>query len=212
MTYTLYKSSVMDLEKERSQNTMNKRRKFLTYQQAKNFVTNFDFKTIQDYRQYVIDNNLNFLPKEPSSTYGRDGYKACDFLGLDEVVYKANLQKVLSNNCAFMRSRITADSHIKRSATHRAKRKPVESKVETIVETKVEKSLKGLDPDKVIKFLITEDVAPDTIVKMVAEMDIHTSTLMNDLCKYMQERSKRKELEWRPTGYNTAEAQMSLKV
>jgi hypothetical protein len=195
---------------------MNRRRKFLTYQQAKNFNSNYDFNTIQDYRQYVIDNNLNFLPKEPSSTYGRDGYKACDFLGLDEVVYKANLQKVLSNNCAVMRSKITADSHIKRSATHKAKRKPVETKVESKVESKVEtiveKSLKGLDPDKVIKFLITEDVAPDTIVKMVAEMDIHTSTLMNDLCKYMQERSKRKELEWRPTGYNTAEAQMSLKV
>ena len=204
------------ITKERSQNTMNRRRKFLTYQQAKNFNTNYNFKTIQDYRQHVVDNNLNFLPLEPSNTYGRDGYKAYEFLGLDEVVYKANLQEVLSKNCAMMRSRITADSHIKRSATYKAKRsvtqkaslKPVETKVKSIVEN----LSTGLDPDKVIAFLIKEDVAPETIVNMVTELDIKSSTLMNDLCKYMHDRAKRQSNVWRPTGYTTAEAQMSLKV
>lgn len=212
MAYTLYKSSVMDLIRKEAKNAMNKNRKFLTYQQAKNFNTNYDFKTIQDYRQYVIDNNLNFLPKEPSATYGRFGYKAWEFLGLDEEVYKTNLREILSKNCAIMRSRITADSHIKRTATHKAKRNLDKTKVVTEVKSIVEKPKKGLDPDQVIKFLISEDVEPATIAKMVAEMDIHSSTLMNELCKYMQERSKRQQSTWRPTGYQTAEAQMSLKV
>jgi hypothetical protein len=67
----------------------------------------------------------------------------------------------------------------------------------------------GLEPDKVISFLISEDVAPETIVKLVAEMDIKSSTLMNDLCKYMQERSKRQEATWRPTGYQTTKAEFA---
>jgi hypothetical protein len=195
---------------------MNRRRKFLTYQQAKNFNTNYDFKTIHDYRQHVIDNNLNFLPIEPSSAYGRDGYKACEFLGLDEVVYKANLREMLSKNCAMMRSRITADSHIKRSTTYKAKRrdarkaslKPVDAKVKSIIEN----SSTGLDPDKVISFLIQENVEPEIIVKMIAEMNIKSSTLMAELCKYMTKKAVEKQATWRPTGYTTAEAQMSTKV
>ena len=226
MDYTLYKSSLMGSAKERSQNTMRKRRNLLTYQQAKNFNTNYNFKTIQDYRQHVIDNNLNFLPKEPSGTYGRDGYKAYDFLGLDEAVYKANLQELQTKNCARMRSFLTEESNIKRSKSHLALHaskkqtaKPEVVSAPEVVEIPsvpseqiVVNTIVGLDPDAVIKFLISEDVEPATIAKLVAEMDIHSSTLMNDLCKYMQERSKRQQATWRPTGYQTAEAQMSLKV
>jgi 5,10-methenyltetrahydromethanopterin hydrogenase len=74
------------------------------------------------------------------------------------------------------------------------------------------KSITGLDPDKVISFLIKENVDPETIVKMVADMNINSGTLMAELCKYMTKKTIEKQLSWRPTGYNTAETQISLKI
>ena len=69
----------------------------------------------------------------------------------------------------------------------------------------------GLNPDKVISFLIDENVEPDTIVKMIADLEISSGTLMAELCKYMTKKTLEKQATWRPTGYNTAKAQMSTK-
>jgi hypothetical protein len=151
---------------------------------------------------------VNTLPKTPNSTYFNEGYKTHDFLSLPEDVYKANLKAERQLMTARMRSFITEESHAKRRKPHAKTILPAP----VILPAPIIQNIIGLDPDKVIKFLITEDVAPETIVKLVAEMDIKSSTLMNDLCKYMQERSKRQADVWRPTGYTTAEAQMTIKI
>ena len=108
-----------------------------------------------------------------------------EFLGLDEATYKANIKEARTT----------------RVVTRKASRPK-----------KIVNTISGLDPDKVIQFLITEDVAPETIVKLVAEMNINSGTLMAELCKYMTKKTAEKQQTWRPTGYNTAEAQMSIKI
>jgi hypothetical protein len=64
----------------------------------------------------------------------------------------------------------------------------------------------------VIQFLMDENVEPETIVNFIAMMDISSGTLMSELCKYMAKRNLEKQQTWRPTGYNTSEAQISLKI
>jgi hypothetical protein len=36
--------------------------------------------------------------------------------------------------------------------------------------------------------------------------------LMAELCKYMTKKTAEKQQTWRPTGYNTSEAQLSIKI
>lgn len=196
-----------------------RRRKYLTYARAKQTISKFQFKTLLEYREFVIENNVNTLPIDPSAIYAKDGYKTHDFLGLSKETYDKNLSAYRREHMAYMRSLITAESHIKRANTHIALNKlkpkvvsspkPKTSPVEKINVQPVVNTIIGLDPDKVIAFLISEDVEPATIVKLVAEMDIKSSTLMNDLCKYMQERSQRQAQLWRPTAYQTAEAEFT---
>jgi 5,10-methenyltetrahydromethanopterin hydrogenase len=90
------------------------------------------------------------------------------------------------------------------------KEQPVTKPLPQVV-TVVKEVPTGLDPDMVISFLIHEDVEPNTIVKMIAELNISSGTLMAELCKYMTKKTLEKQATWRPTGYNTAEAQMSTK-
>lgn len=184
-----------------------RKRKYYSYAKAKQVIARLQFKTLAEYRKFVIDTNVNTLPKEPHSTYFNEGYKTHDFLGLPEDVYKANLKAERQQMTAHMRTFITEESHAKRRKPHAKIILPAP----VILPAPIIQNIIGLEPDKVISFLISEDVAPETIVKLVAEMDIKSSALMNDLCKYMQERSKRQQATWRPTGYNTAEAQMSIK-
>ncbi len=181
----------MDLRKER----VFEMRKYLTFEQAKAEIALVGLKTRREYMHYVVSNNIKNLTPNPEVAYFYKGWSGyADFLGISQEEYEFNKRT---------QPRFKTEKSIK---VHKAK----STKQPNV--TVVKNVLEGLDPDKVIKFLISEDVAPDTIVKMVAEMDIKSSTLMNDLCKYMQDRSKRQAEVWRPTGYNTAEAQMSIKI
>ncbi len=184
-------------------------RKYLTYAKAKHYILQFQFKTISEYTQYVKNENITFLPLKPFNTYYIDGFKAHDFLGLDEKTYKANLTELRNAQCTMMRTKVTPESHLKKCKP-RKKNSVIQPVIQPVALNR--NFNKGLDPDKVIAFLIKEDVAPETIVNMVAELDIKSSTLMNDLCKYMQDRSKRQAEVWRPIGYTTAEAQMTTKI
>ena len=176
-----------------------RQRKYHPYAKAKQVIARLQFKTLAEYRKFVIETNVNTLPKDPQGIYYKEGYKTHDFLGLTEDVYKANIKAERQALSAHMRTFITEETHAKRRKPH----------AKIVVSAPVVQNIIGLDPDKVIKFLITEDVAPETIVKLVADMDIKSSTLMNDLCKYMQERSMRQSQTWRPTGYQTAEAEFA---
>jgi hypothetical protein len=168
--------------------------KYLSYNKAKAKISSLGLKTRKEYIEYVQSNNINSLPIHAQANYTNYGWVGfADFLGLTNEEYNANKKAqwadVVKNRKPYVRT--------PKSSTKVAKSAP---KPNVLV---------GLDPDKVIKFLITEDVDPTTIVKMVAEMDIHSSTLMNDLCKHMQERSKRQQATWRPTGYQTTEAEFA---
>ena len=168
--------------------------KYLSYNKAKAKISSLGLKTRKEYIEYIQTNNINSLPIHAQANYTNYGWAGfADFLGLTDEEYKANKKAqwadIVKNRKPHVRT--------PKSSTKVAKSAP---KPNVLV---------GLDPDKVIKFLITEDVDPTTIVKMVAEMDIHSSTLMNDLCKHMQERSKRQQATWRPTGYQTTEAEFA---
>lgn len=216
------------MQTERSQNTMSK---YLVYNDAKKTIAKFQFKTLLSYRQYVKSNGVKNLPLDPSNIYYTKGYRTSDFLGLSEEVYKQNLKQSRIIQSARMRSFITTETHIKRSESKRDRFKGSRLSDSTVatqygllvvpsdlsssqslsVSNSIPKSV-GLDPDKVISFLIDENVEPDTIVKMIADLEISSGTLMAELCKYMTKKTLEKQATWRPTGYNTAEAQMSLKM
>jgi len=177
-----------------------KNKKYLTFEESRAIISTLGLKTRREYLNYVNDNNIKHLSPTPEPSFYHKGWSGwADFLGLTQEQYLENKK----NQYVIVGQERKSNP----KPTKAIKVKSQTPKVNAVSQTVV-----GLDPDKVIQFLITEDVAPDTIVKMVAEMDIKSSALMNDLCKYMQTRSKRQEVTWRPTGYNTAEPQMSLKI
>ena len=163
----------------------------MRYPEAKKIVSKLHLKTLADYRKLVNEVHFEKLPKDPSATYAYKGFVPHEFLGLDEETYKANIK----------------EARTVRFATRKSNRPKKVLKSKQVVNT-----ISGLDPDKVITFLISEDVAPETIVKLVAEMNINSGTLMAELCKYMTKKTAEKQQIWRPTGYNTAEAQMSITI
>ncbi len=181
-------------------------RKYLKYDQAKNYLSNFAFGTIKEYQTYIAEKKIDFLPKNPAGIYARDSYKPHEYLGLDEATLKANIKKDRIDRCMFMKTRPRPSKY-----NMTKKEKPVTKALPQVV-TVVKEVPTGLDPDIVISFLIQEDVEPDTIVKMIAELNISSGTLMAELCKYMTKKTLEKQATWRPTGYNTAEAQMSTKA
>ena len=165
--------------------------KYLTYAEAKAFVSKRNLKTLAEYRKFVSEHNIEDLPRDPSSTYAYKGFVPYEFLGLDEATYKANIKKARDMRFATRR-------------TNQPKK--------AVKNSPVVKPVAGLDPDTVISFMIKENVEPETIVKMVADLNINSGTLMAELCKYMTKKTVEKQQSWRPTGYTTAETQISLKI
>jgi hypothetical protein len=165
--------------------------KYVRYAEAKEFVSKLNFKTLAEYRKFVTQHHIQNLPKDPSATYAYKGFVPYEFLGLDKATYKANIREA------------RAISFANRTAN---RPKNIVKKTQKV------KTVKGLDPDMVIQFLMDENVEPETIVNFIAMMDISSGTLMSELCKYMAKRNLEKQQTWRPTGYNTSEAQISLKI
>ena len=179
-------------------------KKYLRYDQAKNYLSNLNIGTLLEYRKYLQDNSIDFLPMNPIASYKHRGIKAHEYLGLDEATYKSNVKKNRQIHASVCRGKRTKETFKKIGESRRKNNALKNPKPATVAV--------GLDPDKVISFLIQEDVEPETIVKMIAEMNITSGTLMVELCKYMTQKTLEKQATWRPTGYNTAEAQMSIKI
>lgn len=192
--------------------------KYLRYEQARNYISNFSFKTLKDYTTYVKSRSIDYLPLHPKAQYSEIKFNTWEFLGLEESVYKANLLEQRRKQASEARCLRTAESFRKIGETRRknlllnsnpdAKVTSSNSRTTVVVKS----SEKGLDPDKVIQFLIQEEVEPEVIVKMIADLDIRSGTLMAELCKYMTKKSLEKQASWRPSGYNTSEAQLSIKI
>lgn len=178
---------------------MNKN-KYLTFEESRAIVATLGLKTRREYMNYIADNNIKHLSPTPEPSYQHKGWAGwADYLGLTQEQYLEN-----KKNQFYIIAQERKNNVYTSLTTKATKAKQQSEKVVV-----VSQPISGIDPDRVIQFLITEDVAPETIVKMVAELDIKSSTLMNDLCKYMQERSKRQEATWRPTGYQTAQAEFA---
>ena len=109
--------------------------KYLRYSEAKKIVSKLNLKTLADYRKLVSEVNFEKLPKDPSATYAYKGFVPHEFLGLDEATYKANIK----------------EARAVRFATRKANRPKRVLKSKQVVNT-----VSGLDPDKVITFLISE--------------------------------------------------------
>lgn len=52
-------------------------KKFISYNDAKNYLKNIGLTSLQEYHDYLICNNINFLPLNPITFYGTE-YKSCD--------------------------------------------------------------------------------------------------------------------------------------
>ena len=131
--------------------------KYISYNEAKAKIASLNLKTRKEYIDYVHSNNINYLPPYAEVIYSKKGWTGfADFLGLTEAQYKANKQNQWADVVK----------------TRKPYTKPIKpAKTSSVIAPKPSRLI-GLDPDKVIQFLITEDVAPETIVKMVAELDI----------------------------------------
>jgi hypothetical protein len=154
---------------------MGGRRKYFSYEDAKQHIAKFQFPLIQDYKKWVIENNIKYLPKDPA-TYLYQGYKPHDFLGLDEETYKKNVYEFRLKTCEYMSTRPRTSVYKKRS-----------DKIELRASDKI---IVGLNLPKLTAFLIKEDIAPETVFKIIEELDIKSSRLMEELLKYMQMKSK----------------------
>ena len=61
-----------------------KHNNFLTYEEAKNYIKNFNFKDRNEYREYVRREKIPFLPVIPENTYKKDFVSMYDFLGKEK--------------------------------------------------------------------------------------------------------------------------------
>lgn len=194
---------------------MRKSTKYLSYDTAKQYVGKLGFKSLLEYRNYISTHNINFLPEKPDAHYYAKGYSTPEFLGIEVETYKVHMREFRKSQCAMMRTFVTPESQAKRVKSRASKAKSatklsvgrLKSSQPTIVTT-----INGLDPEMVIQFLIDKNVEPETIVDFIAMMDINSGTLISELCKYMAKKNFEKQQTWRPTGYNTSEAQISLKI
>ena len=54
-------------------------KKFLTYVESVEHIRKFKFKSLVEYKRYIIDNNIDFLPMKPDVYYKNSGYISSEF-------------------------------------------------------------------------------------------------------------------------------------
>jgi hypothetical protein len=173
---------------------------------AKSFAKHMKFATIREYSKYVEENNLPY--KVNPSEY--KGYvSASDFLGMTPIEYRASKSKaqITNRDQGAINQKISVFWANKR-ASREAKAEAIQTRLPLAETPKVV----GLDPDMLISYLIDVEVEPQIIVRLIADLEISSGSMMAELCKYMTKRTLEKQASWRPTGYSTAEAQMSTKI
>jgi len=73
---------------------------FISYKKAKIYLANIGLSSLQEYHDYLIENNIDFLPLQPQSYYGKEYKSIDDFLklGLSKIPYgEKKIIKVLEN-------------------------------------------------------------------------------------------------------------------
>ena len=173
---------------------------------AKAFAKHMKFATIREYSKYVDENSLPY--KVNPSEY--KGYvSASDFLGMTPLEYKASKAKSqIANRDQDAINRKLVQFWANKRASQRAKAEAHQTRLPLAEAQQVE----GLDPDMLISYLIDVEVEPQIIVRLIADLEISSGTMMAELCKYMAKKTQERQQSWRPTAYNTAEAQMSTKI
>lgn len=57
-----------------------KTRTYLSYNESKDYISKFNFKFLDDYKNYVKNNKLNFLPLQPYTVYKHEFISVSDYL------------------------------------------------------------------------------------------------------------------------------------
>jgi very-short-patch-repair endonuclease len=70
-------------------------KKFISYKKAKEHLFNIGLTSLQEYNDYLIDNNIDFLPLQPQSYYGTEYKSVSDFLNLGISKFSYGEKKII---------------------------------------------------------------------------------------------------------------------
>ncbi len=80
-------------------------KKFLTYEEAKKHIKELNLSSLCEYYDYLISNNIDFLPLNPIVSYGKDYVSSFDFLNKDNSRLSYGEKKIkdylIRNNISF---------------------------------------------------------------------------------------------------------------
>lgn len=71
-------------------------KKFISYKDAKRYLSNLGITSLQEYHDYLINNQIDFLPLSPSSYYGSEYISTNDFLSNKGLNISYGEKKIIS--------------------------------------------------------------------------------------------------------------------
>lgn len=157
--------------------------KYYCLTDAKKYLANKGITSRLDYLKFLRENNVTFLSVTPENTYWGRGWKGyADYLGCPVDVYKKRIaenrgRKGYSSTPTSFTSIIPVTAPVV---------KPVDS---------------SLNADKVIAFLIEENIDPHCIIRMIAKLNITDTTCFVDVCRYLE--ASKYRMPKQPSAYNT---------
>ena len=185
ISYIVYVILDVKVRSELSKTTFKERSQMSKYYcltDAKKCLANKGLTSRLDYLKFLRENNITFLSATPENTYRTKGWKGYpDYLSCQVDVYKNRV----------------AENRRKKPSPIQATFAPVVP-VTTPVAKPVDTSLNA---DKVIAFLIEENIDPHTIIRMIAKLNITDTTCFVDVCRYLESSKHQRALK--PSAYNT---------
>jgi len=185
ISYIVYVILDVKVRSELSKTTFKERSQMSKYYcltDAKKYLANKGITSRLDYLKFLRENNITFLSATPDTTYWARGWKGyADYLSCPVDVYKKRIAE----------NRRKKPSPIQ---TTFAPVVPVTTPVAKPVDT-------SLNADKVIAFLIEENIDPHTIIRMIAKLNITDTTCFVDVCRYLESSKHQRALK--PSAYNT---------
>ena len=156
--------------------------KYYCLNDAKKFLANKGLTCKLSYQKFLEENDIDFLPANPHSTYQKQGWKGGypKYLNCTQEVYNA------------------------KSAQNRREKNIIAKDVNFAPVVPVAQPVgSSLNADKVIAFLIEEKIDPHCIIRMIAKLNITDATCFVDVCRYLE--SNKYDRVTKPSAYNTLE-------
>jgi hypothetical protein len=186
ISYIAYVILDVKVRTELSKTTFRERSQMSKYyclNDAKKSIANKGLTSRLGYLKFLRDNNITHLSATPETTYWGRGWKGyADYLSCPVDVYKRAIAENRRKKNPFTQD-VTFTPVV-----------PVTAPVEKPVDT-------SLNADKVIAFLIEENIDPHTIIRMIAKLNITDTTCFVDVCRYLESSKHQRTLK--PSAYNT---------